>query len=137
MFGPVRPECRKVPPYNLLLLNRRQAAQQSLELLRREWCRLRARRDGRPVAACAACDSEPVCNPGRLPVAFRCQQGIGNRRLRAGLLSGPRETPFSQPDLVHSFRVFDEEHEQALDASDRLDALNKLVGGSFLDQVTE
>ena len=65
MFGPVRPECRKVPPYNLLLLNRRQAAQQSPELLRREWCRLcegrtrgaavlvglaLAEREGRPLA---------------------------------------------------------------------------------------
>ena len=56
-----------------------------------------------------------------------------DRWIRVRLLSRSLEIQFSQPKLVHSFRIFDEEHEQALDASDRLDALNKLVGGSFPD----
>ena len=90
-----------------------------------------------PVTECAACDFEPVCNPGRKPVAFRRQQGICNRWIRVRLLSSPLEFQFSQLNLVHSFRIFDEEHEQALDASDRLDALNKLFGGSFVDKMTE
>ena len=55
------------------------------------------------------------------------------RWIRGRRLSRFLEIQFSQPKLVHSFRIFDEKHEQTLDATDRLDALNKLFGGSFPD----
>lgn len=90
-----------------------------------------------PVTECAACDSEPVFSPGRMPVTFRRQRSKCSRRIRIRLLSSPLEFQFSRLNLVHSFSIFDEEHEQALDASDRLDALNKLFGGSFVDKMTE
>jgi len=56
-----------------------------------------------------------------------------DRWIRVRLLSRSLEIQFSQPKFVRSFRIFDEEHEQALNASDRLDALNKPGGGSFVD----
>ena len=90
-----------------------------------------------PVTECAACDSEPVFSPGRMPITFRRHRSICNRRIRVCLLSSPLEIQFSRLNLVHSFRIFDEEHEQALDASDGRDALNKLFGGSLFDQMTE